>query len=159
MKSLLEKVELLAADPRIGFDLVRGVLGLGLFVQGCSFIAHPSGVLALFGGWGTSMLLGHYVAMALLGGGPLLAMGLATRVAAFLQAPVLFGAILLGRDHARFLGSVPSRELALLALVLLLAYAVFGSGPLSVDQRLLRHGLAPDAWRRQRIRHAHRHAV
>src|SRR5690606_3282672 len=80
-------------------DLVRIFLGLGLFVRGVLFIADPEAYLALVPtageGFFLSHLAVHLVALAHLGGGVLLALGLLTRLSALVQLPVLAVAVAL----------------------------------------------------------------
>ena len=120
-------------------DLVRLFLGLGLFVRGVLFIADPEAYLGLLpeGGDGFffSSFAAHAVALAHLGGGLLLAVGMLTRVAALVQIPVLVAATALHAVAGPLAGG-QSFEFAALVLVLLVVFAVWGSGPLSLDRWL-----------------------
>jgi uncharacterized membrane protein YphA (DoxX/SURF4 family) len=120
-------------------DLVRIFLGLGLFVRGVLFLAEPEAYVALVpeagDGFFFSNLAMHLVALAHLGGGLLLALGLMTRVAALAQLPVLAGAVALHAASGPLAGG-QSFEFATLVLVLLAVFAVWGAGPLSLDRWL-----------------------
>ena len=137
MTSLLEAVRDKASRPSTGYDLLRIYLGVALFVRGALFVAHPDSLLALAGrsgDWLWPMALGHYVAIAHLCGGLLLALGLATRLAAAAQIPILVGAVFLVHWHDGLLNPSQSLELAGLVLAMLVAYATFGAGSLSFDE-------------------------
>ena len=109
----------------VGLDLVRGYLGAALCFRGVLLLSHPelvSGYVSQVR-WFWPSALAHYLIGAHLIGGLLLAIGMATRIAALAQLPAL-------------LASGQSLELASLVLFLLLVFAVFGSGRLSVDHYL-----------------------
>lgn len=129
----------LRPSPALGFDLVRVYLGIGLVVRGILFVSHPERLLGFFSdadGWGLPYALSHYVAIAHLGGGVLLALGLATRLAAAVQLPILFGAVFLVHATGGLLTAGQSLEFSVLVLVLLSIYLVLGSGKLSLDSWL-----------------------
>src|SRR5215207_1404548 len=89
------------ADARRGswLDCVRIYLGLGLFARGLLLITNTStgyfvDLLQRSGqSWLTSGLLLHYVMVAHFVGGLLLTIGFLTRIAAFVQVPILIGAV------------------------------------------------------------------
>jgi uncharacterized membrane protein YphA (DoxX/SURF4 family) len=146
MTNFLARARTFADDPRFGFDLVRMYLGVALFVRGALFIADPSKVISFFGkaDWFWPMLIAHYVGMAHLCGGLFLALGLLTRFAALAQVPVLVGAVFFVHWNQHLLSGDQSLELAGLVLALLVAFVVFGAGPLSVDQRIFRAAKTPE---------------
>ena len=76
-----------------------------------------------------------YITIAHIAGGLLLAIGFLTRLAAFIQIPILFGAVFLIHLKQGLLSVGQSLELSVLVLVLLLIYFIFGSGSLSLDWR------------------------
>ena len=128
--------QLLKPGPSLGFDMVRAYLGIGLFVRGILFVSRPElvmGYLSSHENWFLPYAIAHYVAIAHLGGGVLLALGLATRLAAAVHVPVLFGAVFLVHSGEGLLTAGQSLEFSALVLMLLLVYLVVGSGPLSVD--------------------------
>jgi len=127
---------LVRPGPTLGFDLVRAYLGVGLFVRGVLFVSRPELVLGYMStseSWFIPYAVAHYVAIAHLGGGVLLAVGLATRLAALAQLPVLFGAVFMVHSTESLLTAGQSLEFSALVLMLLVVYLVVGAGPLSVD--------------------------
>jgi putative oxidoreductase len=138
MKITLEALRQKTSRPSVGFDILRMYLGIALFVRGALFIADPDRLMSLVGksgDWFMPLLVAHYVGVAHLCGGILLALGLATRLAALAQIPVLLGAVFMVHWGDGLLREGQSLELAGLVLVMLVAYAVFGAGPLSLDHR------------------------
>lgn len=128
--------QLVRPGPTLGFDLVRAYLGVGLFVRGVLFVSRPELVLGYMSNsesWFIPYAVAHYVAIAHLGGGVLLAVGLATRLAALAQLPVLFGAVFMVHSTDNLLTAGQSLEFSALVLMLLVVYLFVGAGPLSVD--------------------------
>ncbi len=122
--------------PSLGYDLVRAYLGIGLFVRGILFVSQPElvlGYLQDMSNWFLQYALVHFVAVAHLCGSVMLALGLATRLAAAIQVPILFGAVFLVHSQSGLLNVGQSLEFSGLVLALLLVYLTFGSGRLSVD--------------------------
>jgi len=122
--------------PTLGFDLVRVYLGIGLFVRGVLFVSRPELVLNYLSSsesWILPYAIAHYVALAHIGGGVLLALGLTTRLAVVVQLPVLFGAVFMVHSGDSLLTAGQSLEFSALVLMLLVVYLCVGSGPLSVD--------------------------
>jgi uncharacterized membrane protein YphA (DoxX/SURF4 family) len=127
--------------PALGYDLVRAYLGIGLFVRGILFVSQPElvlGYLQDIHNWFLPYALVHFVAVAHLCGGVMLGIGLATRLAAALQVPILAGAVFLVHSQSGLLNVGQSLEFSGLVLALLLVYLTFGSGRLSVDAFLAR---------------------
>jgi uncharacterized membrane protein YphA (DoxX/SURF4 family) len=83
-------------------------------------------------GFGEAMLA-HYVVTAHIGGGLLLAVGLATRAAAAVQIPVLAGAAIFVHGQEGLFTASMRLELSLLVLFLLVLFALVGAGRLSAD--------------------------
>lgn len=120
-------------------EALRVYLGLGLFVKGVYFAGHLGALVSLVQGAGldvVAVLISHYVVMAHLAGGLLLAAGLLTRLAALVQLPVLIGAVLVVHLRAGLFSAAPNLEFAVLVLVLLAAFAVAGGGRWSADHAL-----------------------
>ena len=116
-------------------DVVRVYLGVGLLIRGLVFLSDPGAYLDLLpnpreGALGSFAVL-HYVGLAHVGGGLLLAAGLLTRLAALVQIPILAGAAFLVHLPA----GVTDQSFAFAALVLALlsVFAVWGGGPWSLD--------------------------
>lgn len=123
----------------VALEFLRIYLGIGLFVRGVLFIADSTSFMALVGeeSWFTSVALIHYVAIAHLVGGVMMAVGLLTRVAALIQMPVLLGAVFLVHFQGGLLGPSQSLEFSALVLFLLGILFLYGSGRLSVDYYFL----------------------
>jgi uncharacterized membrane protein YphA (DoxX/SURF4 family) len=129
----------LRPGPALGYDLMRVYLGIGLFVRGVLFISEPElllGYLSDLHSWFLPYAVVHFVAVAHLCGGLMLASGLLTRLAAAIQLPILFGAVFLVHSSGGLLNPGQSLEFSGLVLALLVVYFVFGSGELSVDKLL-----------------------
>lgn len=123
--------------PRL-LDLIRIVLGLIIFFKGLYFISHPKELETLLLSskfpW-LSLTLGHYVAFAHLVGGPLIVIGMFTRLAVLVQIPVLIGAVVFVNAPMGFFNPASDLLLSMLALVLLVFYFFYGSGYWSVDHQ------------------------
>ncbi len=135
-----EVPKLFRPGPALGYDLMRAYLGIGLFVRGVLFVSQPElvlGYLQDIHNWFLPYALVHFIAVAHLCGGVMLAVGLATRLAAAIQVPILFGAVFLVHSQAGLLNVGQSLEFSGLVLALLLVYLTFGSGKLSVDAFLM----------------------
>jgi uncharacterized membrane protein YphA (DoxX/SURF4 family) len=121
----------------LALDLVRIYLGFALFAKGVAFIRQGMSTLESVTmnavGFGEGMLA-HYVVLAHIGGGLLLAVGLVTRLAAAVQIPVLVGAVLFVHAKEGLFTSAMTLELTLLVLFLLIVFTFAGSGRLSLDR-------------------------
>ena len=124
------------------FDLLRIYLGLGLFVRGVLFIADSGNFIELLspnsGALLRSTLVVHYVALAHLFGGTMMATGLLTRVAALVQIPVLVGAVFVSQLQGGLLSASQSFEFSALVLFLLILIFLYGSGTWSADYYLFK---------------------
>jgi putative oxidoreductase len=128
-------------QPATGFALLRIYLGVGLIVRGALFVANPAVIQRVLNdpnGWALPYLGDHLIAGVHMVGGALLAFGFLTRFAALVQIPVLVGAVFLVHFREGLFSTSQSLEFSLLVLVMLVLYALFGAGPLSIDY-LLRH--------------------
>src|SRR5258708_1129347 len=87
----------LRAHEDLFIDLVRIYLGCGLFVKAVFLMNNRDYLMRMISDSDTAWLGGgmiaNYVILAHLFGGAMLALGIATRVAAFAQLPILLGAI------------------------------------------------------------------
>ncbi len=142
MGKLNDYAEWTNQHKELGFDLIRIYLGVGLLIKGIFFIANPSELDKLIGGnipsFAETMFLSHYIAIGHLLGGTLLTIGLLTRFAAFIQLPILLGAVIF--VHFKGVGELflggQGIELSAIVLFLLILYCVFGAGHYSVDHYL-----------------------
>ena len=120
-------------------DVLRIVLGIILLAKGILFISDREIILSMLAESSIkfiSITIAHYVILAHLFGGLLIAIGLITRIAILFQIPILIGAIIFV-DLPRAFQSVNSDlGFALLVLCLLIFFFFYGSGPLSVDNYL-----------------------
>lgn len=147
--------------PALGLDLLRIYIGAALVVRGVSFIARPEALLEYMEHsrlWVMPMVVTHYVVAAHVFGGGMLALGLCTRLAAFLQVPVLLGAVFLVHWREGLLAASQSLELSALVLAIVAVISVVGAGKLSLDHRLTksfeeRESLRPAPF----AEHAHQH--
>lgn len=137
MRTANRLFEWVEANRDIAFDLVRIYLGIGLLVRGALFIADSSALAGLTSTAGTGAFLSsgvaQYVALAHLGGGLLMALGLLTRAAALVQIPVLVGAVFFVHLNEGLLAAGQSLEFSTLVLFLLIVIFLHGSGRLSLD--------------------------
>ena len=121
------------------FDLLRVYLGIGLLVKGALFASDPSLLPSLMEGsrlQATPMILTHYVVLAHLCGGLMMAIGLLTRLAALLQLPILIGAVFFVHLQDGLFARSQNLEFSLLVLLLLVLICAHGSGRWSVDHYL-----------------------
>jgi uncharacterized membrane protein YphA (DoxX/SURF4 family) len=124
----------LEANREIAYALIRIYLGIALFVRGWLFMIDPSAFTKLAGAhavyWWYSYIVGAHLV-----GGFLLAIGYFTRLAALLQIPVLFGAVVFIHLEQGLMTVGQSLELATLILFLLVIYFFFGGGSFSFDSK------------------------
>ncbi len=146
----LEKLKsYVEARRHLIFELVRIYLGLGLFAKGVYFVSNPNVVLQFMNADSLPSqilsvgLIGHYVGIAHLFGGLLLAAGLVTRLGAIVQLPVLIGAVFAVHMRAGFFGSDQNLEFSLLVLFLLVLTLIHGGGRFSADYYLARGATRP----------------
>jgi uncharacterized membrane protein YphA (DoxX/SURF4 family) len=140
MESLLRVRRWLDAHREIWFEMLRIYLGLALFAKGVSFIRQGT---VLFDPVRESMtfndgVIAHYVVLAHLCGGLLLAFGLVTRLAAAVQIPVLLGAVVFVHAREGLFTPHMTLEFTLLVLALLCLFTAAGAGRLSADAWLAR---------------------
>ena len=130
----------------VWLDLVRIYLGVGLIVKGIVFIQQTSFIMERLGAaqitFGSG-LIAHYVIVAHIGGGALMAFGLLTRVGAAIQIPALLGAVLFVHRQEGLFTAAQTLEFTLLVLFLLVVFSISGSGRLSLDAYLGRRSDVP----------------
>jgi len=138
MEKLRQWIDWAEAHPKVWLDCVRIYLGLGLFIRGVFIISNTRAefIQALLQRmeypWIVTVGLLHYISLAHLIGGLMLTVGLLTRIAAWVQIPILAGAVFIHRGEGLMSGG-QSLEFSALVLFLLLTFAVSGAGPVSVD--------------------------
>ena len=125
----------------IVLDMVRIYLGLGLALKAIFYMSHNDELMRMMDALGPAQIfpaaMAHYVILAHLMGGILLALGLLTRVAALAQIPILFVALFyLYLPKMMMMESRQNLEFSALVLFLLVIFAIFGAGRWSVDHLL-----------------------
>lgn len=124
----------------VAYSFIRFFLGMALFVRGLILASDPESLIKLAGAnqfyWYYS-----YVIVVHIFGGFLLAIGFTTRLASFLQIPILFGAVFFLHLQKGLVSAEQSLELSVLVLVLLVVYFLFGSGVISIDNFIAKRKL------------------
>ena len=123
------------------FELLRIYLGVGLFAKGVLFAADPQQIERLTRGGqldAAAAVIQHYVVLAHLCGGVMLAAGLLTRVAALANVPILLGAVLFVHQQDGLFTRAQGLEFSLFVLFVLGLIAWHGSGRWSLDRLLFR---------------------
>lgn len=126
--------------PRF-LDIIRILLGIFLLLKGLGFMDNTANLKYLIESraditvvpW-VLMLLVYYVTFVHMVGGTLIALGIMTRFSAIMQIPVVFGAVF----FINVLESPFNTDLAssVVALVLLVLFAIIGSGRWSIENYL-----------------------
>lgn len=117
-------------------DAFRVALGAFLFWKGLEFSSETDALVRLIqphDSFPYTMILAHYIAMAHLTGGVLVAFGLLTRLSLLAQLPILIGAVVIN-----FTGNLDYWNLtqAVLGLSGGIFFFIVGSGKHSVDYNL-----------------------
>ena len=122
-------------------DVIRIALGAFLFLKGLGFMENMTYLRSLIVGEsdvslssGLLVALVYYVTFVHMVGGILIMLGTLTRFSALIQLPVVFGAVF----FINILQSPFNTDLwsSVAALILLVVFAVIGSGKLSLDNYL-----------------------
>ena len=141
LTAAFKKVE---AKREICFDLLRIYLGAGLFVKGILFLTDMtalSDLLMLSGRFQPfTFLLSHYIPVAHIGGGFMMAIGLWTRTAILVNIPVLFGAVFFVYFEKGLFTQNQGLEFTALVFFLLFVLLIWGPGKWSVDSYLDKAG-------------------
>lgn len=126
--------------PRF-LDIIRILLGIFLLLKGLGFMDNTANLKYLIetraditvAPW-VLMSLVYYVTFVHMVGGTLIAMGIMTRFSAIMQIPVVFGAVF----FINVLQSPFNTDLAssIAALILLVLFAIIGSGRWSIENYL-----------------------
>ena len=144
MASLTEVYKKIEANKDLCFDLLRIYLGAGLFVKGILFVTDMttlSDVLMKSGRFQPfTFLLSHYIPLAHIGGGFMMAIGLWTRTAILANIPVLFGAVFFVYIEKGLFTQNQGLEFTALVFFLLIVLLIYGPGRWSVDRYLEKAG-------------------
>ena len=132
---------LFVSNRYYAIEFLRMFLGGLLFLKGYFFIENISEIYGLIeeNMEYSSFIVAHYVAIAHLVGGLMLAFGLFTRLALLIQLPVLIGAVFFIDTQDTMLATGSQFEYSLVVLVLLLVFFVYGGGKWSANHRILRN--------------------
>lgn len=139
--SVITDVERWGNSHRPGFlDIFRIALGLFITFKGLQFITQMNELENTTSGvntWFAGAFIAHYVIFAHILGGPLIVMGLFTRIVCLIQVPILIGAVFLVNAPRGFLsvGNHMELEISLVVLVGLIVFMVFGAGRYSLDAK------------------------
>ncbi|NGM61624.1 DoxX family protein [Sphingobacterium sp. SGG-5] len=124
-------------------SIVRMGLGVLLFARGISFIMDNNTVFRLIENtnFGLSLVSAlHYIVFAHIVGGLFIMLGFQTRLAAIVQLPILFVAVFFVNITKGFSYLNSELWLSILVFVLLLLFAVVGSGTHSLDHLMDKPG-------------------
>lgn len=139
--NMITKIEGWGNSHRPGFlDFFRIVLGLFITYKGFSFLGNIESLEMSIEGanmYAAGVALAHYVVFAHVLGGPLIALGLLTRIMCLIQLPILIGAVALINYPKGFMsvGSHMELELSLIVLIGLVVFMIFGAGKFSIDEK------------------------
>lgn len=123
-------------------DFLRIYLGGVLIYKGLEFLYDTDALIRLMEMNNAPMaptLLAHYIVIAHICGGVLLLSGLLTRFAAILQVPVLIGAVLFIYAKEGFMAPGSNLLYAVMILLLLFHFSLYGSGRISADYYIETH--------------------
>ncbi len=121
-------------------DFFRIVLGVFITYKGFEFMVNietlettTAGLNMMYGG----AVLAHYIVFAHALGGPLIMVGLFTRIVCAIQLPILIGAVIFVNYPKGFMsiGSHMELEISLVVLVSLVVFVLFGAGKYSLDEK------------------------
>ena len=135
MKLLNDMIGRFNMHRDLAYSLIRIYLGIALAVRGLIMLSDPSAITSLAGAQQMYMVY-SYVFMGHLIGGVLLAIGFLTRFAAFLQIPILAGAVFTIHLRQGLMTVGQSLELSSLVLFLLVIFFMFGPGLYAVDTHI-----------------------
>lgn len=122
-------------------DLLRILLGLLLVWKGIYFISNKAAIeiVQTFGFGFYTMTFAHAIIGIHIVGGIMIIFGLLTRIAVFIQLPIMLSNLIFVIIPGGFMHLQSEIELSILVTFLLLFFLVEGSGPLSVDSYLKKH--------------------
>lgn len=139
--SVITNIEGWGNSHRPGWlDFFRVALGVFITFKGFEFMFNleslestTEGINMYFSG----AALAHYIIFAHALGGPLIIVGLFTRIVCAIQLPILAGAIVFVNYNKGFLhiGSHMELEISLIILAGLIVFMVFGAGKFSLDAK------------------------
>jgi uncharacterized membrane protein YphA (DoxX/SURF4 family) len=139
--SVITNIEGWGNSHRPGWlDIFRIILGAFITFKGIEFMMNleslkqtAENVNLMF----TGASLAHYIVFAHLLGGPLIVVGLYTRIMSLIQVPILVGAIVFVNYPQGFLslGSHMELEISIAVLAACIVFVIFGAGKFSIDEK------------------------
>jgi uncharacterized membrane protein YphA (DoxX/SURF4 family) len=139
--SVITNIEGWGNSHRPGWlDFFRIVLGVFITFKGFEFMMNfetlesaAESVNLMF----TGASLAHYIIFAHVLGGPMIIVGLFTRIVCAIQIPILIGAIIFVNYPKGFLslGNHMELEVSIAVLAAAVVFMVFGAGKFSIDER------------------------
>ena len=127
-------IQSLDSKTSYGYGLIRMFLGLALAIRGGLIMTNPESIIEL--GVGREYFVWvSFIGIAHLGGGILLLLGFWTRLGALVQIPIMFSAIFFVYDYSDLMMGGQSVELAVLVLVLLCVFLIYGPGKYSLKSK------------------------
>lgn len=139
--SVITNIEGWGNSHRPGWlDIFRIILGVFITFKGFEFMMNfdtlestASSVNLMF----TGASLAHYVVFAHVLGGPMIIVGLFTRVVCAAQIPILIGAIIFVNYPKGFmsLGNHMELEVSIAVLLAAIVFMIFGAGKFSIDEK------------------------
>ncbi len=139
--NMVTKVEDWGNAHRPGFlDIFRIALGIYITYKGFDFLNNIENLEMSLQGMNiayTGTSIAHYVVFAHVLCGPLIALGLLTRIMCLVQLPILIGAVVWINAPKGFmsLGSHMELEISLTVLAGLITFIIFGAGKFSIDEK------------------------
>ena len=124
-------------------DLLRVVLGIIFIIKGIALIDHREQVIQMMEKSNidlfTFSLSSQYVIAFDLAGGLLIVIGLLTRLICLFQLPIVVLSIIFINYHQNLFALNSELGYLVLILALVLFFLFYGSGPISVDNYILKH--------------------
>lgn len=118
-------------------DFLRIIAGGVLIFVGLHFGAHPNDITGMLGSTSgfLSLFAVHYIMMCHLAGGLMLMLGIASRIAAIVQLPILLGALVL-TSRGGFGTIYTNFWFTLILFIVMLLVSYYGSGRYSLDEAM-----------------------
>jgi len=137
--NIITKIEGWGNAHRPNFlDFFRVLLGVFITYKGFTFLGNIGSLETSIDEMTTaytSASIAHYVVFAHVLCGPLIALGLLTRIMCFVQLPILIGAVLWVNAPKSMTGNHIELWLSLTVLFGLVVFIVFGAGKFSIDEK------------------------
>lgn len=139
--NMINKIEGWGNSHRPGFlDIFRIALGIYITYKGFNFLYNIESLKLTIEGINmsfTGVIVAHYVVFAHVLCGPLLTLGLLTRVMCAVQVPILIAAVALVNFPKGFMsvGNHMEFEISLIVLCGLIIFMIFGAGKFSIDEK------------------------